>query len=86
MMPAYAKASAFAICLRRSYGTIKSSGGQVRSASRKVRAGAMSRRVVIPPGLWRADDGMVYEGAVAVDVAAPLARLPHFERIGLQGK
>jgi len=30
--------------------------------------------------------GKVYEGAVAVDVAAPLARLPHFERIGLQGK
>ena len=46
--------------------------------------GATSRRVVIPPGRWRADDGMVYDGPITVEVAAPLTRLPHFERSALQ--
>jgi alpha-glucosidase (family GH31 glycosyl hydrolase) len=43
--------------------------------------GAASRRVVLPPGSWRADDGALFEGPAEVEVAAPLARLPHFERV-----
>lgn len=42
--------------------------------------GKTSRKVVIPPGRWTADDGLVYEGPATVEIATPLARLPHFER------
>ena len=43
--------------------------------------GVTSRRVVLPPGSWRADDGRTYDGPATIEVDAPLARLPHFERI-----
>ncbi|HEY8966792.1 MAG TPA: hypothetical protein VIM58_10130, partial [Candidatus Methylacidiphilales bacterium] len=43
--------------------------------------GAASRRVVLPPGQWRADDGRVYPGAAAVEIEAPLERLPRFVRV-----
>ena len=44
--------------------------------------GATSRRVVLPPGSWRADDGRTYDGPATIEVEAPLPRLPHFERVG----
>ena len=40
--------------------------------------GAVSRKVVIPPGKWLADDGQTVLGPAEIDVAAPLSRLPHF--------
>ncbi len=43
--------------------------------------GATSRKVVLPPGKWRADDGKVYDGPATVEVAAPLSRLPYFEPV-----
>ena len=43
--------------------------------------GVTSRRVVLPPGAWRADDGRVYDGPAEIEVAAPLPRLPHFVRV-----
>ena len=43
--------------------------------------GAVSRKVVLPPGRWKADDGKVYDGPATAEVSAPLSRLPHFERI-----
>ena len=43
--------------------------------------GARSRKVVLPPGKWRADDGQVYGGQRTIEVAAPLSRLPHFEKM-----
>jgi alpha-glucosidase len=46
-----------------------------------LRKGACSRKVVLPPGRWKADDGKIHEGAAAVEVAAPLERLPYFERM-----
>ena len=46
-----------------------------------VEKGAKTSKVVIPPGLWRADDGTEVEGPAEIAVAAPLARLPHFRRI-----
>lgn len=46
-----------------------------------VEKGATSRKVVIPPGTWKADDGTVFMGPTSVTVAAPLARLPHFTRV-----
>ena len=46
-----------------------------------VEKGAVSRKVVLPPGRWKADDGKVYDGPATAEVSAPLSRLPHFERI-----
>jgi len=43
--------------------------------------GAMSRKVVVPPGRWRADDGQEVVGPCEIGVAAPLSRLPHFQRM-----
>ena len=43
-----------------------------------VEKGAVSRKVVLPPGRWKADDGRTYDGPAEISVAAPLARLPHF--------
>jgi alpha-glucosidase (family GH31 glycosyl hydrolase) len=40
--------------------------------------GATGRRVELPPGRWRADDGLVHDGPAAIEVSAPLERLPHF--------
>ena len=42
--------------------------------------GAKTRRVAIPPGRWRGDDGKTVEGPATIEVAAPLERLPHFVR------
>ena len=43
--------------------------------------GAKSRNVLIPPGKWRADDGMVVEGPCKITVDTPLDRLPYFTRV-----
>lgn len=43
--------------------------------------GAMSRKVVLPPGKWRSDDGQIYIGPATIEVASPLTRLPYFESI-----
>jgi alpha-glucosidase len=42
--------------------------------------GATTRKVALPPGKWRADDGKTYEGPATIEVATPLERLPYFER------
>ena len=43
--------------------------------------GATSRRVVLPPGAWHADNGRIHDGPAEIEVDAPLARLPHFVRV-----
>ena len=43
-----------------------------------VEKGATTRRVILPPGVWTADDGKVYDGPATVEIATPLSRLPHF--------
>lgn len=43
-----------------------------------LKKGATSRKVVLPPGKWSADDGQVYDGPATIEVAAPLSRLPYF--------
>ena len=45
--------------------------------------GGAERRVAIPPGLWRDDLGAEFSGpATLVLRDVPLARLPHYEKIG----
>ena len=39
-----------------------------------------SRKVLIPEGKWKSDDGGVIEGPTETTVEVPLSRLPHFER------
>lgn len=41
--------------------------------------GARERRVILPEGSWRADDGAICSGVVTV--SAPLSRIPYFEKI-----
>jgi len=43
--------------------------------------GVTSRDVALPPGTWKADDGLVLEGPRTVAVQTPLERLPHFIRV-----
>lgn len=44
--------------------------------------GATTRTVDIPPGTWRADDGLEFTGPTTVEMDAPMARLPWFRRMG----
>ena len=46
-----------------------------------VEDGVSSRKVVIPPGKWKADDGSVVEGPTTIEVSTPLERLPYFTRL-----
>ena len=43
--------------------------------------GAKSRKVVLPPGKWKSDDGQVHIGPATIEVDTPLSRLPYFERL-----
>ena len=45
-----------------------------------VEKGAKSRKVVLPPGKWKADDGKIHDGPATIEAVTPLSRLPHFER------
>ena len=42
--------------------------------------GVKSRKVVLPSGKWKADDGQHYIGPATIETATPLSRLPHFIR------
>ncbi len=48
-----------------------------------VEKGARKRRLVVPPGRWRGDDGSIVEGPASVEIDAPLDRLPWYRRIGV---
>ena len=43
--------------------------------------GALSRKVVLPPGRWRGDDGRTFDGPASITVETPLQRLPHFTAV-----
>jgi alpha-glucosidase len=45
-----------------------------------VEKGARTRRVLVPPGRWQGDDGSVVTGPTAIEVSAPLERLPWYRR------
>ena len=43
-----------------------------------VENGAKTRKVVLPPGKWKADDGQIHTGPAIIEIPTPLSRLPHF--------
>ena len=45
-----------------------------------VEKGAKSRKVILPPGMWKSDDGRTYVGPTVIEVSASLAQLPYFEK------
>ena len=45
-----------------------------------LKKGEASRAVVLPPGMWLADDGATFNGPCTIIVQTPLSRLPHFVR------
>ena len=51
-----------------------------------VEKGVKSRKVVLPPGKWQADDGEVHIGPATIEIPVPLSRLPHFTRIASFGR
>ncbi len=46
-----------------------------------VEQGARQRRLLVPPGRWKGDDGVVVTGPSSIEVAAPLDRLPWYRRV-----
>ncbi len=46
-----------------------------------LQKGAGGRKVALPPGRWRADDGRLYQGPDEAEIETPIERLPRFERI-----
>ena len=46
----------------------------------QLEKGKASRKVLLPPGTWRADDGTEHVGPIRLSVETPLERLPFFVR------
>jgi alpha-glucosidase (family GH31 glycosyl hydrolase) len=46
-----------------------------------VERGARERRLVVPPGRWRGDDGSEVTGPATVTIRVPLERLPFYRRL-----
>jgi len=45
-----------------------------------VEKGATSRLIRFPPGTWKGDDGSLVTGPAAIEVNAPLGRLPYYRK------
>ena len=52
--------------------------GETLLVAPQLTKGAKTRKVRLPAGTWRADDGTVTFGPKEIEVATPLDRLPHF--------
>jgi alpha-glucosidase (family GH31 glycosyl hydrolase) len=46
-----------------------------------VEKGARTRRLTVPPGRWKGDDGTTVAGPSEIRIDAPLARLPWYRRV-----
>ncbi len=46
-----------------------------------VEKGARSRKVFLPKGKWKAEDGKTYKGGKVVTIDVPLDRLPYFQKM-----
>ncbi len=43
--------------------------------------GAAEREVIVPPGVWKSDEGEIVNGPAKITVRTPLDRLPYFEAV-----
>jgi alpha-glucosidase len=43
--------------------------------------GARSRKVVLPKGNWKAEDGNIFKGGKTIEISVSLERLPYFRKI-----
>jgi alpha-glucosidase (family GH31 glycosyl hydrolase) len=46
-----------------------------------VEKGARTRKVTLPRGKWKADDGEVFSGGQTIEIPTPISRLPYFQLI-----
>lgn len=46
-----------------------------------IEKGIRSRKVVLPKGTWKAEDGNTYKGGRTIEISVPLDRLPYFRKI-----
>jgi len=46
-----------------------------------VEKGAKARKIVLPKGTWKAEDGNTYKGGKTIEILVPLERLPYFRKI-----
>ena len=46
-----------------------------------VEKGARSRKLVLPEGKWKSEEGDTFEGGKTVDIKVPIDRLPYFRRV-----
>ena len=46
-----------------------------------VQKGQYKRKVVLPKGKWKGDDGKIFIGGKTVEIEAPIGRIPYFSRI-----
>jgi alpha-glucosidase len=46
-----------------------------------VKKGARSRKVVLPAGEWKAENGIRYADGQTIQIDVPLERLPYFTRV-----
>ena len=47
-----------------------------------VEEGKRTRDVVLPQGVWTADDGKTYAGPARITIEAGINRLPYFKKSG----
>jgi len=43
--------------------------------------GTRSRKVILPKGNWKAEDGNIFKGGKTIEISVPLERLPYFRKI-----
>jgi alpha-glucosidase (family GH31 glycosyl hydrolase) len=46
-----------------------------------VEKGARTRRLTVPPGRWKGDDGSTVAGPSEISIDVPLERLPWYRRV-----
>ena len=49
-----------------------------------VKKGAVSRKVILPKGKWRDDEGNIYEGGCSLMVDAPIDKLIYFVKANIK--
>jgi alpha-glucosidase len=46
-----------------------------------VEKGANKRKVILPKGTWKGDDGKIEKGGKTIEIDAPIERIPYFVKV-----